>query len=444
VALSNRLADLGRREEALAAIEEAVTIRRQLADAHPDAHLPDLAMSLSNQSTCLAALGQREEALAAIEEAVTIRRQLADARPDAHLPDLAMSLNNQSNRLAALGRPEEALAAIEEAAGIYRQLADARPDAHLPDLATSLNNQSSRLAALGRPGEALAAIEEAVTIRRQLADARPDTFLPQLAQSLNKQFVYLTALRQWDEALAPIEQVVSIRRQLANAHPGMFRLELVRSLYDLANALFTLDRTAEASEIYHEAVGTGPVILASATSTSHRQLLALRSAADTLAVNLSLAPTGIASVGYRAVKRNAVATAEDEIGKMFDRDAEKSAQAEVTRDTYGFNWITIRQPPDQFESLVTSLHAVISKLVDFGMERSLLCALTTFRDSSQRHIAIVYICKRSTFYPFAPLPGQKRDNILELKCRDALKEKLSLEADLSKWFPIWGAPGLTR
>ena len=79
--LSNWLSGLGRREEALAAIEEAVAIRRQLAEARPDAFLPDLATSLNNQSACLAELGRREEALAAIEEAVTIYRQLAAGPP---------------------------------------------------------------------------------------------------------------------------------------------------------------------------------------------------------------------------------------------------------------------------------------------------------------------------------------------------------------------------
>ena len=36
------LGDLGRREEGLAAVEEAVSAYRQLAAAHPDALLPDL------------------------------------------------------------------------------------------------------------------------------------------------------------------------------------------------------------------------------------------------------------------------------------------------------------------------------------------------------------------------------------------------------------------
>ena len=73
----------------------------QLAGARPDAFLPDLAMALNNLGL-LADLGRREEALAAIQEAVTIRRGWP-ARPDAFLPDLAAALNNQSVRLAGPG-----------------------------------------------------------------------------------------------------------------------------------------------------------------------------------------------------------------------------------------------------------------------------------------------------------------------------------------------------
>ena len=80
------MAKLGRREDALAATTEAVEIYRELAAARPDAFRPDLAMSLTNQSTALAELGRREDALAAITEAVEIYRELAAARPDAFRP----------------------------------------------------------------------------------------------------------------------------------------------------------------------------------------------------------------------------------------------------------------------------------------------------------------------------------------------------------------------
>ena len=172
---SNRLSDLGRREEALAAIEEAVTIRRELARARPDAFLPDLAMSLNNQSHGLSDLGRREEALAAIEEAVTIRRQLARARPDAFLPDLATSLNNQSVRLSDLGRREEALAAIEEAVTIYRQLAHVRSAVFASQYASSLKTKAMILSALGR------STKHKALVTKPRRSPRNDTVLPSYA-----------------------------------------------------------------------------------------------------------------------------------------------------------------------------------------------------------------------------------------------------------------------
>jgi tetratricopeptide (TPR) repeat protein len=253
VGLSNRLADLGRREEALAASEEAAAIYRQLAEARPDAFLPDLATSLSNQSVRQSELGRREEALAAGEEAVTIRRQLAQADADAFLPDLAISLNNQSNRLSEMGRREEALAAVEEAAGIYRQLAQARPDAFLPDLAMSLNNLSECLSEMGRREEALAAGEETVGIYRQLAQARPDAFLPGLAAVLNNLSECLSEMGRREEALAAGEETVGIYRQLAQGRPAVFLSDLATALDDLASDLSSLNRPAEASAIRKEA-----------------------------------------------------------------------------------------------------------------------------------------------------------------------------------------------
>jgi tetratricopeptide (TPR) repeat protein len=98
-----------------------------LAEASPDTYLPDLAMSLNNCSIDLREAGRREEGLAAVEEAVRHYRALAEASPDVHLPDLAMSLNNLSIDLAQVGRREEGLATIEEAVRHYQALAEVNP-----------------------------------------------------------------------------------------------------------------------------------------------------------------------------------------------------------------------------------------------------------------------------------------------------------------------------
>ncbi|MER5386729.1 tetratricopeptide repeat protein [Streptomyces sp. NPDC002688] len=243
---ANRLADLGRREEALAAITRAVETYQRLAKQRPDAFLPDLATSLNNQSACLADLGRWEEALAVVTRAVEIREALAEQRPDAFLPDLAGSLNNQSVRLADLGRREEALTAITRAIETYQRLAKQRPDAFLPDLAMSLNNQSVHLADLGQREEALAAITRAVETYQRLAKQRPDAFLPDLAMSLNNQSVRLADLGQREKALTAITHAVETYQRLAKQRPDAFLPDLAGSLNNQSNRLAGLGRWEEA------------------------------------------------------------------------------------------------------------------------------------------------------------------------------------------------------
>ena len=252
--LSNRFSAVGRREEALASIEEAVAILRDLAPARPDTFRPDLAASLNNLSNCFSALGRREKALASIEEAVSILRDLAADRPDAFRPNLATSLNNLSNRFSAVGRREEALALIEEAAVILRDLVVTRPDAFRPDLAGSLNNLSAHFSELGRDEEALASNEEAVAILRDLAAARPDAFRPNLATSLNNLSTHFSALGRREEALASNEEAVAILRDSAAARPDAFRPDLAGFLNNLSNHFSELGRDEEALASNEEAV----------------------------------------------------------------------------------------------------------------------------------------------------------------------------------------------
>lgn len=124
------LSRLGRREEALAATEEAVAIRRSLAGARPDAFAPNLAASLHSLGGWLSNLGRREEALAVTQEAVAIRRRLATARPDAFAPDLARSLNNLSEHLLPFDGVADAMAAAEEGIALLTPHHARHPAAH--------------------------------------------------------------------------------------------------------------------------------------------------------------------------------------------------------------------------------------------------------------------------------------------------------------------------
>jgi tetratricopeptide (TPR) repeat protein len=248
------IADLGRREEALAAVEEAAGLYRALAAARPGVFRPYLANALNTLSNRLSALGRHEDALAAVEEAVKLYHALAAARPDAFRPDLAGTLNNLSNRLSDLGRRDEALMAIEEAAGLYRALAAARPDAFRAELASALNNLSKRLSALGRREEALAAVEEAVEIRRALAAARPDAFRPDLANALNKLSIWLSDLGRRKDALAAVEEAVGLYRALAAERPTVYAEALATALWVMSDRLEEVDAGAAAVSAHREAL----------------------------------------------------------------------------------------------------------------------------------------------------------------------------------------------
>jgi PspAB-like protein len=174
-------------------------------------------------------------------------------------------------------------------------------------------------------------------------------------------------------------------------------------------------------------------------------LFALPSAAITLQAASGFTPTGSGSVCFRAVEGKTFSDIQSDVRELLDMDAGKPGgglPVEVSRDKYGFTWLVSSHMSDEMEALVTDLHAVNSALVDNGFGPQLLCTLVAFRDQEERRLALVYLYKRGTFYPFAPLTGETRDNSLELQTKGMLGDDLKIEQDLGRWFPVWGAPGL--
>jgi hypothetical protein len=164
------------------------------------------------------------------------------------------------------------------------------------------------------------------------------------------------------------------------------------------------------------------------------QLFGLASAALTLEAASELRPTGRGAVCFAAVEGGAFAEIQQDLRELLT--------VEASRDTYGYTWLESRRGPDETTDLVTDLHAVNSALESSGFGPQLLCSLVVFQEPGGRRMALVYLYKRGSFYPFAPLPGEKRDHALELQVRALVADDLRLEQDLSRWFPVWGAPGL--
>ncbi|MCX4244535.1 tetratricopeptide repeat protein [Paraliomyxa miuraensis] len=345
------LSEVGRREEALASTQEAVTVYRELAKHRSDAFRPNLAASLNHLGAMQSELGLREDALASTQEAVAIRRELAKHRPDAFLLDLAMSLNNLGIRQSELGLREEALASTQEAMAVYRELAKHRPDAFLPDLAMSFNNLGNAQSELGLREDALASTQEAVTVYRELAKHRPDAFLLDLAMSLNNLGIRQSELGLREEALASTQEAVTVYRELAKHRPDAFLPDLAMSLNNLGNRQSELGLREEALASTQEAV------------TMHRELAKHRPDAF---------------LPHLAMSLNNLGTMQSELGLREDALASTQEAVAIRREL-------AKHRPDAFlPNLAASLNNLGISQSELGLREDALAstqeAVTVYRE----------------------------------------------------------------
>jgi hypothetical protein len=168
-------------------------------------------------------------------------------------------------------------------------------------------------------------------------------------------------------------------------------------------------------------------------------LFSLPSAAITLQTAADFVPTGAGAVCFRAAEGAAFAATQADIVQLLDNDDDPDLEQHT--DQFGFTWLVARQ--DDMSALVTDLHAINTGLEAQGFGPSLLCSMVGFKDQTGRQLALVYLYKQGTFYPFAPVPGeQRRDNLLELQVRDLVRNDLPVEPQLDRWMALWDAPVL--
>jgi hypothetical protein len=168
-------------------------------------------------------------------------------------------------------------------------------------------------------------------------------------------------------------------------------------------------------------------------------LFSLPGAVLTLEAAADIRPTGNGAVCFREAEGAPFARLKGEITTLLG-----GSEPQEVHDGYGYTWLVVRSTPDDVTTLVTDLHAVNSTLESAGFGPALLCSTLGLRTSSGQPIALVYLYKRGTFYPYAPVDAdaQQRDSALELQVRALVTSDLPIESDVTRWFPIWGAPGL--
>ena len=170
-------------------------------------------------------------------------------------------------------------------------------------------------------------------------------------------------------------------------------------------------------------------------------LFAVPGAAVTLEAALGMTPAGAAAVCFRPASAYDFAATCAEIAELLELSGKETGST-VTQsdDSYGYHWIVVHD--DDLSDLVTTVHMVNSSLAERGYENQLLASVFPFRGGTGGVTYLVYLFKRGTFYPFVPAPGggESRDNQAELQLQGTLSGEVPLETDLTRWFPIWGAP----
>jgi tetratricopeptide (TPR) repeat protein len=252
----------GRSEDAVAPMDEALAIHRQLAADGKAESRRELAICLNNRIHLLDNLGRFTEALASGEEAVQLFRNLlsaddADFHPAgladwvSHVhSDLATCLLALSTALNKAERYTESLCAAEEAVHTFDALAGEHPDYFRPLLGQAYNNWAMGLDGLGRPAEAATKAREAVSIFRNLESIRPKVYRSYLAHVLLGEALALGKSQQLTEAANAAQEALSLYENLAQDRKDVFRPKVLQSCDTLVIILRELGREEEALEIH--------------------------------------------------------------------------------------------------------------------------------------------------------------------------------------------------
>ena len=170
------------------------------------------------------------------------------------------------------------------------------------------------------------------------------------------------------------------------------------------------------------------------------RLFAMTTAEVTMSTGLGLESSGKAAIVFQPLATadfDGIVTEMEEV--LHGTGSDSGTTIEKSDDTFGYRWMVLGDP--DFEDLVVGVNAVSTALEAGGYGERILCAVFAFRDQGKARLYWIYNYKRGAFYPFVPSGGeQQRDTERELRLKAQIGAELPVEADLERWFPLWGIP----
>jgi tetratricopeptide (TPR) repeat protein len=174
--LNNRgviLSILGEHNAAVGSFRESLAVRGGAGDllAEPPAGTVG---TWNNLAAAVATAGDTAAALGCYRDALDAARRLVAAGGGAHVPDLAMTLTNMGGFAWSVGRTQDAIVALREAVELYRALAGREPAAFGQSLGAALINLGGALADSGEAEAAIGAYESALMVIGERPGPDPD------------------------------------------------------------------------------------------------------------------------------------------------------------------------------------------------------------------------------------------------------------------------------
>lgn len=261
---SIQLNNLKRHDEALVAADKTIARIRNLPAEYFERHPHFLAASLGNKSSVLGDLERYNEAITVVDEAIIHQRRLADMRPGSYLAGLAMMLHRRSEWQFIEGVTAQAFTGLTEFIALCEQIRKEYPEALSPFFARALLHDAKICDKLGDAERAAKGATQAVAILRQ-NDTEPGPHRPQLAEALQEQAGYLRKHGKLLSARQAAESSVKIARELVAQDRSAYLPLLATALVefgtcqrDLGRSRSSLSAVEEAVACYRELAASSP------------------------------------------------------------------------------------------------------------------------------------------------------------------------------------------
>jgi len=272
--LGNAYLNIHDADSAQSAMNNALTLRRELAKDGSDVNRRELAATLDNMANIDVEYHHFAEAWQSHEDAFNIRLALAQRSPNIYLGDLLESLTN----LASLAhRQRTGMGSFKPYFDrAFPIMSDVKPDvtnSFLPNIAAVLDNVGNLIHSTGDYMRARIVFKNSLRISRVLASRTPEMFDPLVAHTLANLSVLDRDDHDLTNARAELEEATALYQKLSTTSPETFLPEVVAMSFNAAR-LDAEDNRLEKAEDEYKLLLERLRALSEANALLYRPLLA--------------------------------------------------------------------------------------------------------------------------------------------------------------------------